>query len=48
MLDISGADDGTLILWEKCDGNLQAQMMLLGHEAPITALSAVDTTQNFT
>ncbi|VBB32022.1 unnamed protein product, partial [Acanthocheilonema viteae] len=45
---ITGADDGTLILWEKCDGNLQAQMMLLGHEAPITALSATDTTQNLT
>ncbi|CAG9537565.1 unnamed protein product [Cercopithifilaria johnstoni] len=45
---ITGADDGTLILWEKCDGNLQAQMMLLGHEAPITALSATDATQNLT
>ncbi|VDK82216.1 unnamed protein product [Litomosoides sigmodontis] len=45
---ITGADDGTLILWEKYDGNLRAQMMLLGHEAPITALSATDTTQNLT
>uniref|UniRef100_A0A0R3RSS2 WD_REPEATS_REGION domain-containing protein n=1 Tax=Elaeophora elaphi TaxID=1147741 RepID=A0A0R3RSS2_9BILA len=45
---ITGADDGTLVLWEICDGNLQAQMMLLGHEAPITALSATDTTQNLT
>ncbi|VDP14894.1 unnamed protein product [Onchocerca flexuosa] len=45
---ITGADDGVLILWEKCDGNLQAKMMLLGHEAPITALSATDTASNLT
>nr|CTP81986.1 BMA-RBC-2 [Brugia malayi] len=45
---ITGANDGTLILWEKYDGNLQAQMMLLGHEAPITAISATDTTRNLT
>ncbi|KAM3722833.1 WD repeat-containing protein [Dirofilaria immitis] len=45
---ITGDDNGTLILWEKCDGNLQAKMMLLGHEAPITALSATDTARNLT
>uniref|UniRef100_A0A1I7VUE0 WD repeat-containing protein 7 n=1 Tax=Loa loa TaxID=7209 RepID=A0A1I7VUE0_LOALO len=45
---ITGADDGTLIIWEKCNENLQAQMMLLGHEVPITAISATDTKRNLT
>ncbi|VDK71899.1 unnamed protein product [Onchocerca ochengi] len=45
---ITGADDGVLILWETYEGNLQAKMMLLGHEAPITALSATDTASNLT
>uniref|UniRef100_A0A915Q1S3 Anaphase-promoting complex subunit 4 WD40 domain-containing protein n=1 Tax=Setaria digitata TaxID=48799 RepID=A0A915Q1S3_9BILA len=47
-LIVTGANDGALVVWEKCDKNLQAQMMLLGHNAPITALSATDVTQTST
>ncbi|VDN07727.1 unnamed protein product [Thelazia callipaeda] len=45
---ITGAEDGNLIFWEKCDKNLRAKMMMIGHENSITALSATDSAENLT
>lgn len=37
---MAGSFDGELIIWEISEGRLNALIMIVGHESPITAISS--------